>query len=204
MFCFVFLSPFLWIHATTWNVILPKNVTNKYYLVLTVHFLRSSSHQGVPGPGQYHIRSQFEKPVKSSGNLPNLTCSFLSQTEVQCKQNQAQFTEKSFSALCTGLWVHFQVKQVVLCKAGSFSITAFTHQGLFQFLCFCFHLPIALIQCPHTFSSRLQNYSDVSLKSMRPAAVVWNHFAHSTRGSTVFCDEFIDTKMKENVMTFNN
>lgn len=99
-------------------MILPKNVTNKYYLVLTVHFLRSSSHQGVPGPGQYHIRSQFEKPVKSSGNLPNLTCSFLSQTEVQCKQNQAQFTEKSFSALCTGLWVHFQVKQVVLCRAG--------------------------------------------------------------------------------------
>ncbi|TKS78626.1 Sperm-tail PG-rich repeat-containing protein 2 [Collichthys lucidus] len=36
---------------------------------------------GVPGPGQYHIRSQFEKPVKSSGNPPNLTCSFLSQTE---------------------------------------------------------------------------------------------------------------------------
>ncbi|TNN63204.1 Sperm-tail PG-rich repeat-containing protein 2 [Liparis tanakae] len=25
---------------------------------------------GVPGPGQYYIRSQFEKPVQSSGNLP--------------------------------------------------------------------------------------------------------------------------------------
>ncbi|KAM7392077.1 hypothetical protein PAMP_022713 [Pampus punctatissimus] len=36
---------------------------------------------GVPGPGQYHIRGQFEKPVKSSGNMQNITCSFLSQTE---------------------------------------------------------------------------------------------------------------------------
>ncbi|XP_040898666.1 sperm-tail PG-rich repeat-containing protein 2 [Toxotes jaculatrix] len=37
--------------------------------------------KGVPGPGQYHIRSQFEKPVKSSGNLTSFTCPFLSQTE---------------------------------------------------------------------------------------------------------------------------
>ncbi|XP_040011518.1 sperm-tail PG-rich repeat-containing protein 2 isoform X2 [Xiphias gladius] len=37
--------------------------------------------KGVPGPGQYHIRSQFEKTVKSSGNLPKFTCPFLSQTE---------------------------------------------------------------------------------------------------------------------------
>ncbi|XP_034397600.1 LOW QUALITY PROTEIN: sperm-tail PG-rich repeat-containing protein 2 [Cyclopterus lumpus] len=37
--------------------------------------------KGVPGPGQYYIRSQFEKPVKSSGNLPKVTCPFLSQTE---------------------------------------------------------------------------------------------------------------------------
>ncbi|GLD54046.1 sperm-tail PG-rich repeat-containing protein 2 isoform X1 [Lates japonicus] len=37
--------------------------------------------KGVPGPGQYHIRSQFDKPVKSSGNLQKLTCPFLSQTE---------------------------------------------------------------------------------------------------------------------------
>ncbi|XP_071339187.1 sperm-tail PG-rich repeat-containing protein 2 [Trachinotus anak] len=37
--------------------------------------------KGVPGPGQYHIRSQFEKPVKSSGNLLKFTRPFLSQTE---------------------------------------------------------------------------------------------------------------------------
>ncbi|XP_073323022.1 sperm-tail PG-rich repeat-containing protein 2 isoform X2 [Pagrus major] len=37
--------------------------------------------KGVPGPGQYHIRSQFEKPVKSSGILPKFTCPFLSQAE---------------------------------------------------------------------------------------------------------------------------
>ncbi|XP_059192634.1 sperm-tail PG-rich repeat-containing protein 2 [Centropristis striata] len=37
--------------------------------------------KGVPGPGHYHIRSEFEKPVISSSNLPKLTCPFLSQTE---------------------------------------------------------------------------------------------------------------------------
>ncbi|XP_035495663.1 sperm-tail PG-rich repeat-containing protein 2 isoform X6 [Scophthalmus maximus] len=37
--------------------------------------------KGVPGPGQYHLRSQFEKPVKSSGNLPKFTSPFLSQTK---------------------------------------------------------------------------------------------------------------------------
>ncbi|KAI3372814.1 hypothetical protein L3Q82_023269 [Scortum barcoo] len=36
---------------------------------------------GVPGPGQYHIRSQFDMPVKSSGNLPKFTSPFQSQTE---------------------------------------------------------------------------------------------------------------------------
>ncbi|XP_034452330.1 sperm-tail PG-rich repeat-containing protein 2 [Hippoglossus hippoglossus] len=36
--------------------------------------------KGVPGPGRYHIRSQFE----SSGNLPKFTCPFLSQTERFC------------------------------------------------------------------------------------------------------------------------
>uniref|UniRef100_A0A665TGP3 Sperm tail PG-rich repeat containing 2 n=1 Tax=Echeneis naucrates TaxID=173247 RepID=A0A665TGP3_ECHNA len=36
---------------------------------------------GVPGPGQYHIRSQFEKPAKSSWNPPKCICPFLSQTE---------------------------------------------------------------------------------------------------------------------------
>ncbi|XP_068616924.1 sperm-tail PG-rich repeat-containing protein 2 [Brachionichthys hirsutus] len=37
--------------------------------------------KGVPGPGQYHIRSQFEQPVKSSCSLPKFTHPFLSQTE---------------------------------------------------------------------------------------------------------------------------
>ncbi|KAM3867482.1 sperm-tail PG-rich repeat-containing protein 2 [Diretmus argenteus] len=37
--------------------------------------------KGVPGPGQYHIRSQFEKPVNPNGNLSNYTPPFLSQTE---------------------------------------------------------------------------------------------------------------------------
>ncbi|KAM6944674.1 LOW QUALITY PROTEIN: sperm-tail PG-rich repeat-containing protein 2 [Lycodopsis pacificus] len=37
--------------------------------------------KGVPGPGHYYVRSQFEKPAKSSGNLPKVTCPFLSQTE---------------------------------------------------------------------------------------------------------------------------
>uniref|UniRef100_A0AAQ6IN72 Sperm tail PG-rich repeat containing 2 n=1 Tax=Anabas testudineus TaxID=64144 RepID=A0AAQ6IN72_ANATE len=35
----------------------------------------------VPGPGQYYIRSQFDKPVKSSGSSQKFTCPFLSQTE---------------------------------------------------------------------------------------------------------------------------
>ncbi|XP_044053082.1 sperm-tail PG-rich repeat-containing protein 2 isoform X2 [Siniperca chuatsi] len=42
---------------------------------------RTRGTEGVPGPGQYHIRSQFEKPVKSNGNLPKFICPFLSQTE---------------------------------------------------------------------------------------------------------------------------
>uniref|UniRef100_A0A3Q4MLV0 Sperm-tail PG-rich repeat containing 2 n=1 Tax=Neolamprologus brichardi TaxID=32507 RepID=A0A3Q4MLV0_NEOBR len=36
--------------------------------------------KGVPGPGQYHIRSQFEKPVEPGG-LPKFSCTFLSKTE---------------------------------------------------------------------------------------------------------------------------
>ncbi|XP_062273843.1 sperm-tail PG-rich repeat-containing protein 2 [Scomber scombrus] len=37
--------------------------------------------KAIPGPGQYHIRGQFEKPVKSSRTMQNVTCSFRSQTE---------------------------------------------------------------------------------------------------------------------------
>ncbi|XP_041644304.1 sperm-tail PG-rich repeat-containing protein 2 [Cheilinus undulatus] len=37
--------------------------------------------KGVPGPGQYHIRGQFETPEKSCGNHPKLPGSFLSKTE---------------------------------------------------------------------------------------------------------------------------
>ncbi|XP_068167606.1 sperm-tail PG-rich repeat-containing protein 2 isoform X2 [Antennarius striatus] len=37
--------------------------------------------KAIPGPGQYHIRSQFEQPLKSSGNLPKFTQPYLSQTE---------------------------------------------------------------------------------------------------------------------------
>ncbi|XP_034025461.1 sperm-tail PG-rich repeat-containing protein 2-like [Thalassophryne amazonica] len=37
--------------------------------------------KAVPGPGHYHIRGQFEKPVNSSGNMAKNTCPFLSQTE---------------------------------------------------------------------------------------------------------------------------
>ncbi|KAG7223430.1 hypothetical protein INR49_015533 [Caranx melampygus] len=37
--------------------------------------------KGIPGPGYYHIRSQFEEAEKSSANLPKFTSPFLSQTE---------------------------------------------------------------------------------------------------------------------------
>ncbi|TMS03641.1 Sperm-tail PG-rich repeat-containing protein 2, partial [Larimichthys crocea] len=66
------------------NVNLQKEQKGRAELIIPrYHELvpRQEEKKGVPGPGQYHIRSQFEKPVKSSGNLPNLTCSFLSQTE---------------------------------------------------------------------------------------------------------------------------
>ncbi|XP_034548886.1 sperm-tail PG-rich repeat-containing protein 2 isoform X2 [Notolabrus celidotus] len=42
---------------------------------------RQEEKKGVPGPGQYHIRSQFEKSVESCGSLPKFTSSFLSQSE---------------------------------------------------------------------------------------------------------------------------
>ncbi|KAM4577099.1 sperm-tail PG-rich repeat-containing protein 2 [Odontesthes bonariensis] len=37
--------------------------------------------KGIPGPGQYDIRGQFEKPVESSSSLPRLKWRFLSKTE---------------------------------------------------------------------------------------------------------------------------
>ncbi|XP_075996130.1 sperm-tail PG-rich repeat-containing protein 2, partial [Genypterus blacodes] len=37
--------------------------------------------KGVPGPGQYHLRGQFEGPVRSSGAVLTPTYPFLSQTE---------------------------------------------------------------------------------------------------------------------------
>ncbi|KAM3610748.1 uncharacterized protein V6R79_008395 [Siganus canaliculatus] len=52
-------------------------VLHRYHELLPIQ----EEKKGVPGPGQYHIRSQFEKPVKSSGKLPKFTCPFLSQTE---------------------------------------------------------------------------------------------------------------------------
>ncbi len=49
------------------------------------------------------------------------TCPFLSQSEVQYKQNEPQFTVKSFRALCAGMCVHYMLNQAVLYRAGSFS-----------------------------------------------------------------------------------
>ncbi|XP_070761176.1 sperm-tail PG-rich repeat-containing protein 2 [Enoplosus armatus] len=66
------------------NVNLQKEQKGRAELIIPrYHELvpRQEEKKGVPGPGQYHIRSQFEKPVKSSGNLPKFTCPFLSQTE---------------------------------------------------------------------------------------------------------------------------
>uniref|UniRef100_A0A3Q3BCV0 Sperm-tail PG-rich repeat containing 2 n=1 Tax=Kryptolebias marmoratus TaxID=37003 RepID=A0A3Q3BCV0_KRYMA len=42
---------------------------------------RQEEKKGVPGPGQYHIRGVFEKPVRCSSKLPTITVPFLSQTE---------------------------------------------------------------------------------------------------------------------------
>lgn len=44
--------------------------------------------QGVPGPGQYHIRSQFEKPLESCGNQQKFSCPFLSKTEVHIQNTR--------------------------------------------------------------------------------------------------------------------
>ncbi|XP_070690540.1 sperm-tail PG-rich repeat-containing protein 2 [Pempheris klunzingeri] len=66
------------------NVNLQKEKKGRAELVIPrYHELvpKQEEKKGVPGPGHYHIRSQFEKPLKSSGNLPKFTCPFLSHTE---------------------------------------------------------------------------------------------------------------------------
>ncbi|XP_070820107.1 sperm-tail PG-rich repeat-containing protein 2 [Chaetodon trifascialis] len=66
------------------NVNLQKQQKDRAELIIPrYHELlpKQEEKKGVPGPGQYHIRSQFEKPVMSSGNLSKFSCPFLSQTE---------------------------------------------------------------------------------------------------------------------------
>uniref|UniRef100_UPI0037E895CE sperm-tail PG-rich repeat-containing protein 2 n=1 Tax=Semicossyphus pulcher TaxID=241346 RepID=UPI0037E895CE len=72
-------------HKTNYvNVNLQKEQKGRAELLIPrYHELvpRQEEKKGVPGPGQYHIRSEFEMPVKSCGNLPKFTSSFLSQTQ---------------------------------------------------------------------------------------------------------------------------
>ncbi|KAK2837199.1 hypothetical protein Q5P01_014411 [Channa striata] len=66
------------------NVNLQKEQKGKTELMIPrYHELvpKQEEKKGVPGPGQYHIKSQFDKSVKSSGKLPKFNCPFLSQTE---------------------------------------------------------------------------------------------------------------------------
>lgn len=66
------------------NVNLKKEQRGRAELIIPrYHELlpRQEQKKGVPGPGQYHIRSQFEKPVKSSRGSPRRSCPFLSQAE---------------------------------------------------------------------------------------------------------------------------
>ncbi|XP_054467525.1 sperm-tail PG-rich repeat-containing protein 2 [Anoplopoma fimbria] len=66
------------------NVNLQKEQKGRAELIIPrYHELvpKQEEKKGVPGPGQYYIRGQFETPEKSSGNLPKVTCPFLSQTE---------------------------------------------------------------------------------------------------------------------------
>ncbi|XP_047448374.1 sperm-tail PG-rich repeat-containing protein 2 [Mugil cephalus] len=66
------------------NVNLQKEQKGRAELIIPrYHELvpKQEEKKGVPGPGQYRIRSQFEKPDKSGGNLPKSTCAFLSQTQ---------------------------------------------------------------------------------------------------------------------------
>lgn len=88
-----------------------KSCNYKYELVLAKHVLLSASHQGIPGPGQYHIKHQFEKPADSCGSLRRFTRPFLAQSEV-CKQNQTEFRGRSFGAFSDVLYraVSFSLK----------------------------------------------------------------------------------------------
>ncbi|KAM9391466.1 sperm-tail PG-rich repeat-containing protein 2 [Pholidichthys leucotaenia] len=64
------------------NVNLQKEHRGKAELIIPCyHELvpRQEEKKGVPGPGQYNIRSQFEKPA--NGNLKKFSCSFLSKAE---------------------------------------------------------------------------------------------------------------------------
>ncbi|KAM9858623.1 sperm-tail PG-rich repeat-containing protein 2 [Aulostomus maculatus] len=66
------------------NVNLQKEQRGRAELIIPrYHELvpKQEEKKGVPGPGQYHIRSQFEKPVKSSGKMQMVTSPFLSQAE---------------------------------------------------------------------------------------------------------------------------
>ncbi|XP_067467411.1 sperm-tail PG-rich repeat-containing protein 2 isoform X1 [Thunnus thynnus] len=66
------------------NVNLQKEQNGRAELIIPrYHELvpKQEEKKAIPGPGQYDIRGQFEKPMKSSRNMQNVTCSFLSQTE---------------------------------------------------------------------------------------------------------------------------
>ncbi|KAF1389214.1 hypothetical protein PFLUV_G00071110 [Perca fluviatilis] len=66
------------------NVNLQKEQKGRAELIIPrYHELvpRQEEKKAIPGPDHYHIRSQFEKPVKSSVNPPKVTCPFLSQAE---------------------------------------------------------------------------------------------------------------------------
>eukprot|EP00064_Thunnus_orientalis_P010984 superscaffoldBa00001541_g11014 len=64
-----------------YHELVPKQEEKKASMCLCLRVFVSMWSYGVPGPGQYDIRGQFEKPMKSSRNMQNVTCSFLSQTE---------------------------------------------------------------------------------------------------------------------------
>ncbi|XP_029916142.1 sperm-tail PG-rich repeat-containing protein 2 [Myripristis murdjan] len=49
----------------------------RYHELMT----KQEEKKGVPGPGQYHIRSQFEKPLNPFSNRPICTAPFLSQAK---------------------------------------------------------------------------------------------------------------------------
>ncbi|XP_035514116.1 sperm-tail PG-rich repeat-containing protein 2 [Morone saxatilis] len=66
----------VWIHFHS-----DDSLTGKGFRLSYITGKDSGLRIGVPGPGQYYIKSQFEKPTKSSGNPPKFTCPFLSQTE---------------------------------------------------------------------------------------------------------------------------